>query len=224
MAWLIVASLAFAQPANAAPVRVEDAPYHRLVFANADFAVLENILPPNSDSGFHLHPRELFYVIVAPALASTQRPGQPLRPLPPLVSGSVGMNVMTSEPFIHRVVNHDDRPFHIVAVEVRRDSPSGRPIVERGPESGFVAVHDHPLLRAWRLILEPGQSVPPLRPGSAGVRIFVRGGLLALSSDRHPDQRLAMAAGDFEQLKPGSAVGLKNVGSSPIELVDLELK
>ena len=74
MTWLIAASLVLVQPTDTAPVRVEDAPFHRLVFANADYAVLENIFPPRSDSGFHLHPRELFYVIVASAKASTQRP------------------------------------------------------------------------------------------------------------------------------------------------------
>ena len=222
MAWLILTSLALAPPADATPVRVENAPYHRLVFANADYAVLENVIPPDGDSGFHLHPRDLFYVIVGPAKASTQRPGQALRRTPPFVAGSVGMNVMTAEPFIHRVVNHDRKPFHIVAVEIRRASPSGRAIMER--PSGYVTVHDHPLLRAWRLVLEPGQSAPPLRPGGEGVRIFVRGGMLAVSSDQHPDQRLTVAAGDFEQLKPRSAVGLKNVGTTPIELVDVELK
>ena len=214
----------FALPAAAqSPVSVENAPYHRVVFANEDLAVLDNRYPAGSDSGFHLHPRELFYVIIAPAKASSQRPGQPLRELPATKVGTIGMNPVSAEPFVHRVVNQDSKRFDVVAVEIRRPKPSGAPVNVRAPESGFVQVMDNARVRAWRAIVAPGQSLPVLKVGS-GVRIVVRGGLLGIAKSGLPDQPMALDAGNFEQLVPGQTLGLRNIGSTTVELVDVELK
>jgi mannose-6-phosphate isomerase-like protein (cupin superfamily) len=204
------------------PVSVEHAAFHRLVFANEDVAVLDNLFPPGSDSGFHLHPRELFYVIVAPAMVSTQKPGQAIRPLPPIVAGSVGYNVLTAEPFIHRVVNHDRQPFHLIGIEIRRPAPLGDKALVRGP--GYVQVFDNLRLRAWRLILAPGQSAPPVRQEGPGVRVVVRGGSMTVSEVGHPDQLLVVENGDFQEVTPGNAHAIENSGSTTIELVEVELK
>jgi hypothetical protein len=111
---LCALAISLALPARAAPVPVEGAPYHRLVFSNDDLAVIETIVPPGGDSGFHRHSHELFYVVIAPAKVSTQRLGRELRAAPPLVPGSVGMNAMSDEPFIHRIVNPDKTAYHVV--------------------------------------------------------------------------------------------------------------
>ena len=128
-----------ADPAPTGPfVSVENATYHQLVFANDEVAVLNNLYPPGSDSGFHLHTRELFYVVVDPAMASTQKAGQPIK-TPPFMApaGTVGFNILTSEPFVHRVVNGDTRPYHVIAIEIRRASPLGGPVSDRGDRSVY---------------------------------------------------------------------------------------
>jgi mannose-6-phosphate isomerase-like protein (cupin superfamily) len=221
---LCALAISLALPARAAPVPVEGAPYHRLVFSNDDLAVIETIVPPGGDSGFHRHSHELFYVVIAPAKVSTQRLGRELRAAPPLVPGSVGMNAMSDEPFIHRIVNPDKTAYHVVAVELRRNAPLGRPVNDRPGASGFVQVQDHPRLRAWRLVLEPGQSAPAFDYSGIGGRIFIRGGELTVTSDGQLDQALVVAPGDFEQLRTGAAIGLRNSGRTTIELIDVELK
>ncbi len=134
------------------------------------------------------------------------------------------MNVTTDGPFIHRVVNPDRAPFHLVAVELRRAGILGRRTSDRPAASGFVQVYDHPRLRAWRLVLEPAQSAPALKYEGTGVRIFVRGDQLTVSDAGYPGQALVVRPGDFEQLRTGSTIALTNDGTSIVELIDVELK
>ena len=221
---LLASPLAAADPEPTRPfVSVENATYHQLVFANDDVAILNNLYPPHSDSGFHEHPRELFYVTVAAARASTQKPGQPVvtpKQMPP--TGSVGFNVMTSEPFVHRVVNTDSKPYHVIAIELRRVTPSGQPVTARS--NGYLQIFDNARLRAWRVVLAPGQSIPAITQAANGVRVVVRGGALATARPGMPDQTLALQNADFAFQPAGGTRSLRNIGKTTIELVELELK
>ena len=212
-------------PARAADpyVSVEHATYHQLVFANDDVAILNNLYPPHSDSGFHRHPLELFYVIVGAAHASTQKPGTPLMTPETAPLGSVGFNVITSELFVHRVVNNDDKAYHVIAVEIRRPAPLGTPLTDRAGR-GYTQVFDNARLRAWRVMLAPGQSTQPITQAASGVRVVVRGGLLQTTQPNLPDQTLALENAGFS-IQPASGTRtLRNIGKTTIELVELELK
>jgi hypothetical protein len=222
---LLSSPAAAADPTPVGPfVSVENATFHQLVFANDDVAILNNLYPPHSDSGFHLHPRELFYVVVAPARASTQKIGQPMQTPRMAPAGTVGFNVMTSEPFVHRVVNADTRPYHVVAVEIRRPTPLGRPVSVRSQSSGYEQVFDNNRLRAWRIILKPGQATQSMMQKETGVRVVVRGGLLRTTQSEIPDQTLALDSGNFALQAAGGTRILRNIGKTTIELVELELK
>jgi hypothetical protein len=221
----------FASPAlsaQAAPptpvVSVENATFHQLVFANEDVAILNNLYPPHSDSGFHLHPRELFYVVVAAARASTQKQGQPLKTPEMAPAGSVGFNVMTTEPFVHRVVNGDSRPYHVIGVELRRSAPLGGPISVRDQSAGYQQVFDNNRLRAWRVVLNPGQATVAFKQAANGVQVIVQGGLLLTSQPGIPDQTLLVENGNFSFQVAGGTRTLRNIGKTTIELVELELK
>lgn len=225
----LLALVMFASPVFAADaestgpfVSVENATFHQLVFANDDVAVLNNLYPPHSDSGFHQHPRELFYVVVAAARASTQKIGRQLQTPKMAPDGSVGFNVMTTEPFVHRVVNGDTRPYHVVAIEIRRPVPLGEPISDRG--QGYAQIFDNMRVRAWRTVLKPGEAVPALKQMANGVRVVVQGGMLVTIQPGMPDQTLAIKKGDFAFQTAGSTRALRNIGNTMIELVELELK
>lgn len=217
-------------PCSAAPTLasnrytpVEQATFHLLQFADADVAVLKNVYPPHSDSGFHLHSRELFYIVITPARFGAQKPGGPLRlPANAVVAGSTGYNVMTADPFVHRVVNDDDRACHIVAIELRRELPAGDAVSAR-PDA-YVAVFDNPRMRAWRLIIAPGQTVASMTQAAKGVRVVVRGGSLLIMAPGVEDQRLAIEPGDASIQAPGPTRALRNTGKAPIELIEIELK
>ena len=213
----------YADQKNAVPP-VEHATYHQLVFADKDLAILNNLYPARSDTGFHQHSRELFYIVIEPAHAGTQKPGKPLITPPMAPAGFVGYNVMTAEPFIHRVVNGDTIPYHVIGIEIRRAKPSGKWRSTRAATPQYVQIFDNPRMRAWRLILEPRQKVPAITQGGEGVRVVVRGGILTIITPKRTDQNLALRPGDFAEQQGGSIRALRNDGTETLELVELELK
>lgn len=211
------------QSAAAAPYPpVEQATFHQLLFANDGVAVLKNVYPPHSDSGYHVHSRELFYVVITPARFGSQKLGQELKTPPMIPAGGTGYNLMTAEPFIHRVVNDDDRICEIIAIELRRAASNGNALSVR--PANYVQIFDNQRMRAWRLILAPGQVAPAMIQGANGVRVVVRGGSLMTVRPVVADQLLALQPGDASMQLVGESRTLRNAGRTTIELVEIELK
>ncbi len=208
--------------ADPAAPSVEHASFHQLVFANEDFAVLNNRYPPGGDSGFHAHYRDIFYVVIQSAPQSGQRVGQPLTAAPLVPVGTAGYSANGAEPRVHRIVNGDEGPSQFIVVELRRPRPRGDAVSPR--DSPYVEIVDNDRMRAWRLVLEPGQSVPTISQGGNGIRVVVRGGVLTTSTPSLPDQTLFLRAGDFAVQNSGSTRALRNTGTETIELVEIELK
>ena len=222
---LAVLPMAFAkEPPPVADVPVEHASFHQLVFADDDVAILNNLYPPAGDSGFHTHHRDLFAVIVQPAQSSTQAPDGPLKAAPMYPRGAVAYSPVGDMPRTHRVVNDDTRTYQIIVVELRRPHPSGRTAPAREGAPQYVQVFDNPRMRAWRLILAPGESAPAISQGDKGARVVVRGGLLTTLTPGLQDQQLALRPGDFAVQAAGAVRTLTNTGTETIELVELELK
>lgn len=223
---LILASGGCAQTqrvaADPAAPPVEHASFHQLVFANEDFAVLNNRYPPGGDSGFHTHYRDIFYVVIQSAPQSGQRVGQPFTAAPLLQVGAAGYNANGEEPRVHRIVNSDEGPSQFIVVELRRPRPRGDAVSSR--EGPYVQIVDNERMRAWRLILGPGQSVPNISQAGEGLRVVVRGGLLTTTTAGVPDQTLFVQPGDFVLQNSGSTRALRNTGTETIELVEIELK
>ena len=219
----LIAGAASAAPAPAATYpSVEEASLHQLLFTNNDVAVLKNVYPPHSDSGYHLHLRELFYIVIDPARFGSQKLGLELKTPPMIPAGGFGYNVMTAEPFIHRVVNDDNATCFIIAIELRRAEPNGDALSVRPAE--YVQIFDNARMRAWRLIIAPGQSVAAMTQAATGVRVVVRGGSLVTTRPGVAEQILALQKGDAAMQLAGERRALRNVGTTPIELVEMELK
>lgn len=203
---------------------VENASFHQVVFANEDFAVLNNRYPPGGDSGFHTHYRDILYVVIQAAPQSGQRPGQPLTEAPLVPAGTVGYNPIGPEPRTHRIVNGDTGPSQFIVIEMRRAGPLGRQVSSRENAPQYEQIVDNDRMRAWRLILAPGEAAPFISQASNGVRIVVRGGLLTTTTPGLPDQTLALKAGEFAVQSGGSMRAVRNSGTETLELVELELK
>ena len=223
--FLTAHSFAFAeQPPSEPVVPVEHASFHQLVFADEDVAILNNLYPPNGDSGFHTHYRDLFAVVIQPSQSSGQGLGKPLTAAPMYPVGAAAYSAVGTEPRTHRVVNGDKSVFQIIVVELRRSKPLGNAISSRDAAPQYAQIFDNPRMRAWRLVLAPGQSVPAISQGNKGIRVVVRGGLLTTITPGLQNQDLALRPGDFAVQPAGAKRALKNSGAETIELVEMELK
>lgn len=194
---------------------VEQASFHQLIFADEDIAVLNNLYPPGGDSGFHTHYRDLFAVIIQPSQSSGQALGKPLTPAPAYAAGTAVYSAVESGPRTHRVVNGEQGEFQIIVVELRRPKPLGDAVSSRVDAPQYERILDNPRMRAWRLILAPGQSAASVSQGGKGVRVVVRGGLLTTQAPGVPDQVLALRPGDFSVQPAEFTRALANHGTKP---------
>jgi hypothetical protein len=223
---MILAIALVLAPAAAAPPPaypdVQHATYHQLLFANDDVAILNNHYPPQGDSEFHAHGRDLFFVTVTPSTTSAQSPGQPQSSPATRPAGTVGFSAVGANPIVHRVLNHADVPAQFIAVEIRRPRPTGGAVSDRG--AGYVQIVDNDRLRAWRVVLAPGARLPSFTQTGHGVRVVVRGGQLRTVRPGVADQTLLMMPGDASWQAAGETRALVNAGGTEIELVEMELK
>ena len=222
----LIAHCSFAETAkseNFPPV--ERASFHQLVFADEDFSALNNLYPPGGDSGFHVHYRDMFYVVIQPGQGtSVQALGGALVEGKKVAMGSAEFGDLGGESRVHRVVNSDKSMAQFIVVELRRTKPASELVSSREASMGYTQIVDNSRLRAWRLVLEPGQSAASVSQVGKGIRIVVRGGMLSTISPGMPDQVLVLRPGDFSIQSPGFTRALTNTGTETIELVEMELK
>ena len=123
----------------------------------------------------------------------------------------------------HRVNNVGPTAFHNIVVTLL-DAQPGRfsPGLREGV--GYTQFIDNERVRAWRLVLEPGQAAAAITQKAPGLRVIIDGGEIAESVPGAPDRGMALRLGDFYWQEPGGTRTVRNIGTTRVELVEFELK
>lgn len=208
--------------APAAVVPVEAASYHVPVFGNDYVTVLNVLMPPGRDSGYHRHSQDTIAVLMNDAARTNQTLGAEPIVRAPQPRGTVSFTPYASEPVVHTVTLHGGEPFHNIVVELSQPNPWRFSPGERAP--AYTLVLDNERVRAWRLVLEPGQTAPAVTQRAPGIRVVVEGGELVESVPGASDRTMVPRATEFYWQDAGTTRALRNAGTTRIELVELELK
>ena len=225
---LIAVVLSLPQSAAAAQdvaqvVPVEKAPFHMTTFRSEYGRLLSVYIPAGRTASYHKHSTDVVYTFVSGAKIRNQvLGGQPIEPKIP--TGAVNFVGYTKNPGIHQVSNIDNQPFYVVGFEITylesgRFSPSSRAEVP-----AYKQVLDNERVRGWRLVLEPGESIPPVTQNAPGFRVVVSGGELVESEKGLPDRHIILRLGDFSWQELGTTRLVLNAGANRIEFVEFELK
>jgi hypothetical protein len=205
-------------------VPVERTPYHVPAFGNELVSVLNVFIPGHRTSGFHRHSTDTLGVLIGEGPRTTQVQGAaPIAPeLRP--NGTVTFAFYSREPLVHAVTQTGDEPFHNVVVSLTQSSPHGFTPSARDGIAAYTRVLDNERVRAWRLVLAPGEEAPAITQGAPGLRIVVTGGELIERVPGAPDRGIAPRAGEFFWQDAGTTRAVRNVGTTRLELVEIELK
>jgi hypothetical protein len=217
-----VAPLAAAQSVAPTVVPVEETSYHVPVFANELVTVLNVFIPPHRESGYHRHSLDSVGVLIGDTARTGQVLGAEAAVTPPRARGSANFTNYAREPLVHNVAITGDAPFHNIVVELMYPSP-GRFTAGTRAES-YTQIVDNERVRVWRLVLEPGQTAAAITQTAPGVRVVIDGGELVESAPGKPDRAKAPRGGEFYWQEAGTTRAVRNVGTTRIELVELELK
>jgi hypothetical protein len=204
-------------------VPVLKAPYHVPVFKNEYITVANIYVPPGGKTGFHKHTGEALSVNVEEATMTNQELGDPEpKPAPRQISGRVSFTDYRPKPRIHQAINVGQTPLHNILLIF--DQPTGFAPSSRAEVPGYEQVLDNECARAWHVTLAPGQSLAAITQLAPGIRIVVRGGQFIESVPGAPDRPMAPKLGEFYWQDPGVTRSIRNIGTTPIELVEFELK
>jgi hypothetical protein len=219
---VVLAPLAAAQNVAPAPLPVEEASYHVPAFSNELVTVLNVFIPPHRESGYHRHSLDSVGVLISDTARTAQVLGAEATVTALRGNGSANFTNYARAPLVHSVAITGDGPFHNIVVELLYPTPGRFTAGTRG--QGYTQVLDNERVRIWRLALEPGQTAPAITQSAPGVRVVIEGGELVESVPEKADRRKAPRKGEFFWQDAGQTRAVRNVGTTRIELVELELK
>jgi len=199
-------------------------PRHRMKLENEYVRVLDIEIPPGDQTLFHTHDLNYAYLMVNDALLRNEVMGQPGSVELKITAGLVGYYRANAGAYTHRFTNIGSEPFRAIGIELLRAGPSPDVTAPLPDSSGYVAVLDNERVRAYRLVLEPGQSTSMVTVPGPGVRVAATAGKLEQQSAGTEPVGLQLAPGRFEFRARPVAQSLKNVGDARVEIYEFELK
>ena len=90
--------------------------------------------------------------------------------------------------------------------------------------AGYTQIMDNERVRGWRVKLDPGQSTGQITQTAPGIRIVVHGGEIAEVVPNTADRAWWLGEGQYFWQDPGTTRSIKNIGTTPVEFVEFELK
>ncbi len=231
-ALLIVLACTLAHPASAQlednPVPMDKAPFHVPVFANDHIILLSINIPPGRNTGYHTHYADSVSVNLTPALRTDQIYGSSEVSTPstgdPVPGRASFTNITKDGPRTHKASNVGPTAFHNISFILKDQETPGPAVSERSGVAGYTQIMDNERIRAWRVVLEPGQATGQIRQTAPGLRVYVRGGVLDEMVPGSADRGMAPYGGDFIWQEADQTRAVKNSGTTVIEFVEFELK
>src|SRR5260370_17279609 len=230
---LFVLACALADPAFAQlqdkPVPMDKAPFHITVFSNDYIVLLKVNIPPGRNTGYHIHYADSVSVNLTPASQTNQTYGSSEVSAPGTgVEGEPGgttfRNVTRDGPRTHKATNVGPTPFHNISFILKNRAPAGTMVSDRSGVAGYTQIMDNARIRAWRVVLKPGEATGQIKQTAPGLRVYFHAAVLAEIVPASANRGMAPYEGDFIWPDAGQKSAVKNTGTTLIEFVEFELK
>jgi hypothetical protein len=216
----------FVPPIEQGPgVPMEVTSYHVPVVRNEFVTIFRIDIPPGRSSGYHIHDRDQVCTVVEdyPPEAYSQPLGGPPGKPRQAARGEVSYVAYFGKPMSHRAINAGVIPNHSICAVLSSAQTYGYTVGARNSTT-YSQLLDNNRVRAWRLQLQPGQSAPPITQQAPALRVIIVGGeIVEVLPDRR-ERGMAIRTGEFYWKDAGATRGLRNIGTTPIEMVEIEFK
>jgi hypothetical protein len=205
-------------------IPAKEEPRHHPKLENDYVRILDVEIPAGDQTLFHTHDLNYAYLMVNAALLRNEVKGKPGTVEIKIPAGLVGYYRASEGAYTHRFTNIGSEPFRAIGIELLRVAPS--PVVTQPlpDNSGYVTVLDNERVRAYRVVLEPGQSAPSVTLAGPSIRVAGTAGKILQQAPGSEAVAVDLAPARFE-FRPGPAAhSLKNVGAARVEIYEFELK
>jgi quercetin dioxygenase-like cupin family protein len=207
---------------DAIPAKEE--PRHRPKLENEYVRILDVEIPAGDQTLFHTHDLNYAYLMVNAALLRNEVKGKPGTVEIKIPAGLVGYYRASEGAYTHRFTNIGTEPFHAIGIELMRPGPSPAVTPPLSEKAGYVTVLDNERVRAYRVVLEPGQSTPSVTLAGPSIRVAGTEGKILQQAPGAEAVAVDLVPARFEFRAGPAAHSLKNVGTARIEIYEFELK
>jgi quercetin dioxygenase-like cupin family protein len=213
-----LSAMLLAQQTATTSVPVEQEPLHKIVFQNDAVTVMHLILPPGQRTQYHTHTHDRIAVTLSATSTTNQKMNEPESEPTPTKPGEIGALTLTDPSYTHRVHNVGKAPYDVLDIE-----PAVRPATPSPDVAGPVAA-ETPSARVYNWVLAPGATSPMHTHMRPYIIISITTMNLAMTSPDGQSATHGVNAGDFKYVDAKITHNLTNAGTTPGQIVEVELK
>lgn len=203
--------------AQDSPIPVDREPHHKVVLQNDDVQVLRVTLPAGERTLYHTHSHDRAAIELCTTTISQQKFGEPEGPGAQIKPGDLSV-ANGDVPYSHRVHNLGPALFEVIDVEFLQ-----RPTQPTEAATIPVAA-ENPSARAYHWSLAPGAKTPEHTHTRPYLILVATPMKLRMIAPDGQSMIHEVKAGDFHWIDAKVTHTLTNDGSTPGEIIELELK
>lgn len=205
-------------------VPAHEEPRHVPKLVNQWVRVIDVEIPEGERTLFHEHALDYPYLMVSSVTLRNQVYGQEPKDMP-IRRGLVGYySASTQGAYTHRFINLGPGTFRAIGIELLKPRSGGNPSPPLPDQHGLSTVLDNERVRAYRIVLEPGQSLGPLRIQGPSLRIALTPGTVADQLAGQDTTETSVTPAQFTFSESTRITTLSNHGKEPLELVEFEFR
>ena len=203
-------------------VAITSEPDHKFRFDDGKLRIYEVFLPKGKWTLPHEHRVDSFTVFIN----STEITNEPSGGKPVIVkiaAGRVGFASAAKGPYSHRVMPSGETAFHVVGLELLSPTPASAAPTAQRSGSAFKVALENPRGRAYRVTLGPGESTDTFARARRSALFAISAGRLSEIIEGGLVRLWDFEPGHFKWSESSERVLLKNEGTAPIDLVEIEV-
>jgi hypothetical protein len=197
-------------------------PLHHVILQNEYMRVMRVMIRPGQSTEFHDQRLDYVNTILKGSMSRID-----------LLDGSkpsavyMGGNTIRFgdhrvHPIVDEVTNTGSTIIEQIAFEIIRTSPGNFGPADRSGAKQFKLVLDKPMVRGWRLTLEPGEFTDRYVQSGPGLRVIIRGQRVIDSPPDGVGHETKVDAGDAMFTTAANRI-VTNGSDGPLELIEYEL-
>jgi len=198
-----------------AQVPVIKEPHHKPVLVNDYIRLLDVHLNAGDTTQYHVHAAPSVIVMISKSIIGIQKMGEA-----PAMPGEV-LPAQTSfidygkNPVTHRVFNSGDNVFHVMDIELVKNSPSADSCLPLQESNAETTINER-LVRGYKLNINQNQSINRGKSSCAHILICISGEVSASNKN--------LTSGEYIFFNPNTNISVNNNRSDAAICVLLELK
>jgi len=201
-------------------VPVGEEPRHHIKFENKYVRVIDAVIAPGDTTLFHTHSRDNVPICINGGKLRTEVMGGQTADS----TAETGRVTFAKASYTHRITNMNTTTVRFIDAEVIGSPESTASPSSLGDVPDHTLVFENDRVRAYRLIIEPGQSTGLHSHALSFLNVVVSPGKLVLEQPGKRDETMDLQPGTFAWHEGPLRHSLKNAGATRFEAIDIEWK